>query len=162
MSIKLWSRRSFPGSVRARFGGFVITPKALSEAQARTKSRKAARRPTSGLQEIDVHPLLAAQADELAAWAAKRWGLPRPRVKFFACDARPQSRGVFSHAEPGAVWISDALRGDELKETTFHEVAHYARHAGGHPNTEDEVNVDVLHLLHHHRTEEQRIRCYAY
>jgi hypothetical protein len=114
------------------------------------------------LREVDVDPLLGREADELARWAAGRWGLPAPTVKFYAPDARPRSRGVFFESDPGSIWLSAGLRGDHLKETCAHEVVHYAREHFGHGHDEADVEVDTAHLLLAHHNEAERLKAWLY
>ncbi|MFN0177177.1 MAG: HK97 family phage prohead protease [Gemmatimonadales bacterium] len=96
--------------------------------------------------ETTVSASVQADAEAVAAWAAKRWGVVPPRVRWFTPSSH-KSAGLFRFADPSAVWLKAGLAGEDLVRVTLHEASHHARHARGLDNSEHEVYTDEAALV---------------
>jgi hypothetical protein len=77
-------------------------------------------------------------------WAAAKWGIVPPEVRWFSARA-----GMLGYMRDGEhrIWLRSSMPYDEIAKTVIHEVCHVARDARGLPNIESEVVADTNALL---------------
>jgi hypothetical protein len=77
------------------------------------------------------HHELRRKAEQVAAWAADRLGVPTPVVKVFEPgDAGPWG-GCFMASDPGVIWLRSDQAGVHLTRAAIHETVHHALHHRG-------------------------------
>lgn len=81
-------------------------------------------------------------AETAVSFAAKRWGVPEPRVVFFTRKSYGDgASGYFRASVPNAIHLRHDLDAGELFRVALHETCHYARHRLG-LEWKDETTVD--------------------
>jgi hypothetical protein len=96
---------------------------------------------------VGVHPDKRRLGEAVAAWAAERWGIKAPAVKFVSVLPNPSWGGFWSAADPNAVHIKSDLAGWGLVRVVIHEVTHHARDVHRLSQAETEVEADTCALL---------------
>ncbi len=106
-----------------------------------------ARRELGCMSEVKVDHERHQWALRLAAWAAKRWGMRPPAVKWFNRSSYPETNGVYFHSDQDSIWLCSSVPVDRLQFTILHEQSHRGRHFLGLVNSESEVEADTTALM---------------
>lgn len=105
------------------------------------------RRALGCLPEVQVDHERREWAKTVIGWAARRWHVAAPSVKWTSRGALGSWSGVH-YPTSNTIWLGSHLKSEAaIARVAVHECSHHAREVRGLVNTEHEVELDTAELL---------------